>query len=51
MPPRKKKDGCVRKNLDIDATAVKKIAKIAIDEGTNFKKKSETILKEYADKI
>lgn len=51
MPPRKKKDGCIRKNIDVKIETVKKIAKKAIDDGTNFKRLTENILDDYANRI
>lgn len=49
MPPRKKDPTKMRKNLDVNINTAKKIAKKAIDKGTNFKNLSEQVLDDYAN--
>jgi len=47
--PKEKEKTTVRKNIDVKIDTAKKIAKKAIDKGTNFKNLSEQVLDDYAN--
>lgn len=47
--PKEKEKTTVRKNIDVNIDTAKKIAKKAIDKGTNFKNLSEQVLDDYAN--